>query len=859
MRSSQHQDTPISQTSQPKALIVGLKMLGIGYAIVAIHPNSKRPVGRAWGAEVWSAERLREAFEQHEDCGIGVRLGPTLAPGGGDLVDLECDSAEGADSLGRLLGGETPITPGWSATRGGHNLFRVDHERLQKLLIAAGATEGKDAKSRGAWHLDALPGLEIRCGGRKEDGTLKQIQSVVPPTPGTNGKPRAWVTPPNQPIADLPEAAYAFLESVAERLAMFEADQPAQADQPEAYHANQWGAVGTAGPDPERNGSHQALTEIEQRAVDYLATVEAGIQGQNGSAPMFRAACAVHVGFDLSEEVSVRLLLKHYSPRCKPAWSEAEVRHKVQDAAKTETRPRGWLLGAGRNGAATSSPPPPPNQGVGGGGGNGQGQEVKALEAEDDPFRLARIHLAKCQHQGTPTLQFHRGTWWQWDAGAYRVVTDSSLHSRLAKTIKAEFDRVAPLVIKAWQDEGAKGAAPKTLKVTRPLVSNTTLALQALTILSDRTEVPCWLTDPRPFDPTEVLPIRNALVHLPGLIPLLAHAGTPPLAELRRAVLPPTPQFFGTYALDFDFELHAKYPAEWIKFLQSVWPTDGDSINTLQEWFGYCLLPDTSHEKILMMIGPKRSGKGTIARVLRALIGPENIAGPTLASLAGPFGLEPLIGKPLAIISDARLSGRPDAAVIVERLLMISGQDCPTVDRKHRESWNGKLPTRFVLISNKLPKMDDASGAFPSRLILLRMIESFYGREDRELSGRLMTELPGILLWAIEGWKRLEQRGAFIQPKSGADLVERMEELGSPVQVFIRERCEIKPGLEVDTKVLFQAWCDWCQSTGKKEPGTAQSFASELYAACSHLTSYHTTRDQKAMRFYQGIDLKSAF
>ena len=43
------------------------------------------------------------------------------------------------------------------------------------------------------------------------------------------------------------------------------------------------------------------------------------------------------------------------------------------------------------------------------------------------------------------------------------------------------------------------------------------------------------------------------------------------------------------------------------------------------------------------------------SRVHTALMGRENVATPTLASLQTNFGLAPLIGKPLAIISDARL------------------------------------------------------------------------------------------------------------------------------------------------------------------------------------------------------------
>jgi phage/plasmid-associated DNA primase len=91
----------------------------------------------------------------------------------------------------------------------------------------------------------------------------------------------------------------------------------------------------------------------------------------------------------------------------------------------------------------------------------------------------------------------------------------------------------------------------------------------------------------------------------------------------------------------------------------------------------------------MLLIGPTRSGKGTIARVLTALLGKGNVAGPTLASLGTNFGLSPLIGRPLAVVSDARLAGA-NFHQIVERLLSLSGEDLLTIDRKYREPWSGK-------------------------------------------------------------------------------------------------------------------------------------------------------------------------
>src|SRR5262249_8172089 len=205
------------------------------------------------------------------------------------------------------------------------------------------------------------------------------------------------------------------------------------------------------------------------------------------------------------------------------------------------------------------------------------------------------------------------------------------------------------------------------------------------------------------------------------------------------------------------------------------------AIATLQEWFGYCLLPDTSQQKILLAVGPKRSGKGTIARVLRGLVGIENTAGPTLASLGTNFGLWPLLGKTLAIVSDARLSGRTDQAIVIERLLSITGEDALTVDRKYQEPVTGKLLTRLMILTNELPRLGDASGALSGRMIVLRMRESFYGREDIALTDKLLAERPGILLWAIEGWRRLRERRRFVQPAGGDELREQLEDIASPV------------------------------------------------------------------------------
>jgi putative DNA primase/helicase len=162
--------------------------------------------------------------------------------------------------------------------------------------------------------------------------------------------------------------------------------------------------------------------------------------------------------------------------------------------------------------------------------------------------------------------------------------------------------------------------------------------------------------------------------------------------------------FWTHNALAYEYTEDAATPIQWHKFLKQIWPDDPESIRALQEMFGYLLTGDTSQQKAFMLVGPKRSGKGTIARVLTALLGQSNVCQPTLASLSSQFGLAPLINKLVAIIADARVGARSDQHQIAERLLSVSGEDGQTVDRKFLQPWSGQLSTRFVLMTNELPR-----------------------------------------------------------------------------------------------------------------------------------------------------------
>ena len=91
---------------------------------------------------------------------------------------------------------------------------------------------------------------------------------------------------------------------------------------------------------------------------------------------------------------------------------------------------------------------------------------------------------------------------------------------------------------------------------------------------------------------------------------------------------------------------------------------DGDTarIQLLGEWFGYTLLPDVRHHKILVKLGPPRAGKGTTDRVHEGMLGSENTTGFSLYSLADKFGLRRLLADMSLLSARSRLPVRANLA-----------------------------------------------------------------------------------------------------------------------------------------------------------------------------------------------------
>lgn len=440
------------------------------------------------------------------------------------------------------------------------------------------------------------------------------------------------------------------------------------------------------------------------------------------------------------------------------------------------------------------------------------------------PATIARTFIGHRSHR----LVFHRGDWLSYTGTHYEVVSTDA--------VKGE----------AWRylegcREESREAGTIPLRVNQGLVSNVMDGMRAITQISDgdlpRIVGGSW--NPKPED---VIGFQNGLVDIAEY-----------LKGSSRVLFPHTPDWLSENALPFPYDPQAKCP-RWHAFLSSVSGADSEWESALAMWFGYCLTADTRQHKLALLIGPPRSGKGTIMRILREMVGAYNVAGPRLGSLGGDFGLAPLKGKALALIPDAHLGRHTDAPMVLEILKMITGEDAVTVNEKGRPQTTMRLPIRFTIAANQLVDLPDPSGALSGRLLIFPFRTSFSGREDVTLTDTLQREIAGIVNWALDGLRDLRRHGFLLQPAAGTQLREDFVRLSSPVKGFIEDRCELNPDASERSKSLYHAWCDWCQASNR-QPGSPEDFGAKLYSAAPMISHPRIRMGGVREYCYKGIRL----
>ena len=228
--------------------------------------------------------------------------------------------------------------------------------------------------------------------------------------------------------------------------------------------------------------------------------------------------------------------------------------------------------------------------------------------------------------------------------------------------------------------------------------------------------------------------------------------------------------FFNKLPLIYDPE---KKCPQIDSFFRSVLKSE-DDVKVIYELAGFSLLSEYRFEKIFMMVGDGRNGKGKTLELFRRFVGAENCKAIPLTSLVpNSFNVADLFGKRLNLAGDIGDTDLKETAT----LKSLSARDSINGQRKFLSSINFENYAKLVFACNSLPTPYDTSRGFWDRWVLLEFPYTFVSKKeydetqnkqklkirDENIINNISSEdeLSGFLNIALDGLDRLNRNKGF--------------------------------------------------------------------------------------------------
>ena len=241
----------------------------------------------------------------------------------------------------------------------------------------------------------------------------------------------------------------------------------------------------------------------------------------------------------------------------------------------------------------------------------------------------------------------------------------------------------------------------------------------------------------------------------------------------------------------------------------------------MQELFGICLAPIDYGDAFpaFFFYGRGSDGKSKLCSMLKLLVGSDNVGSVPPHKFGSPNSIIRLKGKLINIcteISDELL--KTDIFKAVTDSEKVEGKTL------YKDLEEIQIDCRHVFACNTLPRMKDRTLGNKRRIVVVPFERQFLGKSrDRDLEKKLISELPGILNWAIKGRKR------FFKNDMTFTRCERIEQAredyfkeSNPLQLFLDDHCELGDGFWVSRSRFREQYVDYCKTMGYQALSSVQ-------------------------------------
>jgi putative DNA primase/helicase len=767
---------------------------GRGFSLCRPDPGQKKPTYEGWST------RSLEPDDFPEGSLIGI-LGGALSDGsrpGHSLVIVDLDDPE---AVGR--GDEFLPPTGMIDEREGkprdHRYYLVPNDTIPAWAVSKAdqaAPASVEQKGHAGPFVKHLRHAETKKVVVDFLGTGAQ---VVCPSPGGR---RRWVggvpgEPAVVPFPDLWGAVCQLAEACGAKLPRVGAAD-GKAGRQRGDHRNGDGV--DAGPKPsEGAGIAGVPKQLLRRVLAYLDKIDPAVSGQGGHDAAYWPARVAVYGFGLGRDAGFAVLLKHYNHRCNPPWSEAELRHKCEDADELPfDKPRGWLL------------------------------------EEEGPHWTDLGNARRVVERHGADLRYCHPwkSWLVWDGRRWAEDQTAEVVRRVKETQKALYADTAKKIL-ALGDVGDDEERRKELAALRAILGH------ALKWEDARNMARCLeLAKSEPGVP--VLPA--GLDRDPWLFNVLngtIDLRTGRLRDHRR-------EDHLTKLAPVAYDPDACCPL-WLKFLDRVMGGSRDLIAYLQRLAGYGLTGDVSEQCLFFFHGSGANGKSTFLTTVLALLGDYGMqaVGDLLMAKhheSHPTERADLFGKRFVATIETE-EGKRMAEALMKQL---TGGDKVRARKMRQDFFEFDATFKIALAANHKPQVRGADHAVWRRIKLVPFTVTIPDDEkDKALPEKLKAELPGILAWCVAGcldW----QRHGMAEPAEVRLATSEYRGEQDSVQGFLNECCVLCPEAKVRAGVLFDAYGKW---SGDKVT-TQQEFKKLVQAK-----GYDSKQGTGGYYFWRGIGL----
>ena len=281
---------------------------------------------------------------------------------------------------------------------------------------------------------------------------------------------------------------------------------------------------------------------------------------------------------------------------------------------------------------------------------------------------------------------------------------------------------------------------------------------------------------------------------------------------------------FILHTLEHDFDPAATCPL-WDRFINElmvppldIWPDETDmrasdqilAVQAVEEFFGYCLVQSHEYQKMLHVIGKPDTGKSVLFKVLRGLLPKTWLSTVAMDAFGDPNSL---IQMATSYVNVAAEVGRRAREVDDVLLRVTAGEDV-AVKLLYANKLQVILPTRLIFQGNLPPDTTDGTGAIQRRILMVRTTDIKPEKKIPYYEQYLLKEAQGILLKLVRAYKRLLDRGYFMEPEYSRQIIEDAR-IESNSALMWMHQCtnDVEYKDATHNQELFDHFVDWCSRT----------------------------------------------